>query len=75
MRPPVQQWMKTSEAAELLGCTTNAVRWKLTHGTLPVRYLKSDRVLRLNRRDFMRYLAAHTQTSGQAGMSETANSA
>lgn len=51
--PPVTpEWMRMSEAATRLQVDRKTVRNRLESGRLPVRVLRLDGILRLNRHDF-----------------------
>lgn len=55
--PPVTpDWMRVSEAAHRLRVDPKTVRNRLRAGTMPVRVIRLDRLMRLHRMDFERYL-------------------
>lgn len=49
-------FMRVGEAATRLGVDPKTVRNRLRAGTMPVRVLRLDGMLRLHRQDFERYL-------------------
>lgn len=60
--PPVTpDYMRVSEVAARLGVDRKTVRNRLMSGSLPIRVLRFDGVLRLHRQDFEQYLERASQ--------------
>jgi excisionase family DNA binding protein len=49
-------WMKTSEAAARMGCTPMTVRNRLKRGSIPVRWVRIERSIHINRAQFLAWL-------------------
>jgi excisionase family DNA binding protein len=49
-------WMKTSEAAARMGCTQMTVRNRLKRGSIPVRWVRIEHSIHLNRAQFLAWL-------------------
>lgn len=49
-------WMKTTEAAARMGCTPMTVRNRLKRGSIPVRWVRIERSIHLNRAQFLEWL-------------------
>lgn len=49
-------WMKVSEAAARLEVTPKTILNRIKAGTLPVRVVRMERVVRVHRREFQEYL-------------------
>jgi excisionase family DNA binding protein len=55
--PPVTpDYMRVAEAAARLGVDRKTVRNRLLSGSMPVRVLRFDGIIRLHRQDFEQYL-------------------
>lgn len=60
--PPVTpDYMRVAEVAARLGVDRKTVRNRLLSGSLPIRVLRFDGVLRLHRKDFEQYLERASQ--------------
>lgn len=59
-------WMRVAEAAERLQVDRKTVRNRLYSGALPVRVIRMDRILRLNRTDFEAFLANEAKMLAKA---------
>lgn len=49
-------WMKTDEAAARMGCHRVTVRNRLKRGSIPVRWVRIERSIMLNRAQFLAWL-------------------
>ncbi|MFE3381900.1 helix-turn-helix domain-containing protein [Streptomyces anulatus] len=55
-------YMRVAEVAARLGVDRKTVRNRLMSGSLPIRVLRFDGVLRLHRQDFEQYLERASQS-------------
>ncbi|MGV9891704.1 helix-turn-helix domain-containing protein [Streptomyces sp. NPDC003395] len=59
------EWIRVSEAAARLDCHPKTVLNRIRAGTIPVRVLRIERVVRINRSDFEAYLASLSNPPAQ----------